>query len=459
MHVVCFGGLVWLKNFQSWKKNKLKIKIKQKKPKPNKRKQTKTKQKPKLPPPLHWPVSICTFFFPFAGQTLHFFILVFPSLTPHNALCLTFLVGSARRKGKDQPESQRPATLPASPPSQLLRNAGEQASNTNGTHQFSPTGLSQDFFSSSLASPSLPLASTGKFALNSLLQRQLMQSFYSKAMQEAGSTSMIFPTGPYSTNSISSQSPLQQSPDVNGMAPSPSQSESAGSISEGEEIDTAEIARQVKEQLIKHNIGQRIFGHYVLGLSQGSVSEILARPKPWNKLTVRGKEPFHKMKQFLSDEQNILALRSIQGRQRGKSSPSPLLLLVPNIPNQKLLHPGLLVLLLLLLPPRFRCQVQQVQPSSPALQHSGRFVSLLMLFLATGWCLSAGGSSRDTHSPHFSTPPCHSWARSKKGSATTRGISPQKYLGVFTWGYLLRPGFCCVLCDCVFSPKCSDKIG
>ncbi|OCT91531.1 homeobox protein cut-like 1 isoform X1 [Xenopus laevis] len=227
------------------------------------------------------------------------------------------LSGSARRKGKDQHEMQRPSTLPASPPSQLLRNAGEQASNTNGTHQFSPTGLNQDFFSSSIASPSLPLASTGKFALNSLLQRQLMQSFYSKAMQEAGSTSMIFSAGPFSTNSISSQSSLQQaSPDVNGMAPSPSQSESTGSVSEGEDVDTAEIARQVKEQLIKHNIGQRIFGHYVLGLSQGSVSEILARPKPWNKLTVRGKEPFHKMKQFLSDEQNILALRSIQGRQR-----------------------------------------------------------------------------------------------------------------------------------------------
>ncbi|XP_049983880.1 homeobox protein cut-like 1 isoform X5 [Alexandromys fortis] len=227
------------------------------------------------------------------------------------------LSGSARRKGRDQPESRRPGPLPASPPPQLPRNTGEQVSNTNGTHHFSPAGLSQDFFSSNLANPSLPLASTGKFALNSILQRQLMQSFYSKAMQEAGSTSTIFSTGPYSTNSISSPSPLQQSPDVNGMAPSPSQSESAGSVSEGEEIDTAEIARQVKEQLIKHNIGQRIFGHYVLGLSQGSVSEILARPKPWNKLTVRGKEPFHKMKQFLSDEQNILALRSIQGRQRG----------------------------------------------------------------------------------------------------------------------------------------------
>ncbi|XP_051891950.1 homeobox protein cut-like 1 isoform X3 [Pristis pectinata] len=226
------------------------------------------------------------------------------------------LSGSAGRNGKDRLESLRPSTSPTSPPSKLLRNANEQASSANGTHQFSPTVLGQDFFSSSLTSSPIPLASAGKFALNSLLQRQLMQSFYSKAMQDAGSTTMLFPTGPYSTNSISSPSPIQPSSDLNGMIPSPSQSESAGSMSEGEELDTAEIARQVKEQLIKHNIGQRIFGHYVLGLSQGSVSEILARPKPWNKLTVRGKEPFHKMKQFLSDEQNILALRSIQGRQR-----------------------------------------------------------------------------------------------------------------------------------------------
>ncbi|XP_062887644.1 homeobox protein cut-like 1 isoform X2 [Mobula hypostoma] len=227
------------------------------------------------------------------------------------------LSGSAGRNGKERLESLRPSTSPTPPPSKLLRNTNEQASSANGTHQFSPTVLGQDFYSSSLASSPIPLASAGKFALNSLLQRQLMQSFYSKAMQDAGSTTMLFPTGPYSTNSISSPSPIQPSADLNGMIPSPSQSESAGSISEGEELDTAEIARQVKEQLIKHNIGQRIFGHYVLGLSQGSVSEILARPKPWNKLTVRGKEPFHKMKQFLSDEQNILALRSIQGRQRG----------------------------------------------------------------------------------------------------------------------------------------------
>ncbi|NXD07290.1 CUX2 protein, partial [Nothocercus nigrocapillus] len=88
-----------------------------------------------------------------------------------------------------------------------------------------------------------------------------------------------------------------------------------------EQLDTAEIAFQVKEQLLKHNIGQRVFGHYVLGLSQGSVSEILARPKPWRKLTVKGKEPFIKMKQFLADEQNVLALRTIQVRQRGDITP------------------------------------------------------------------------------------------------------------------------------------------
>ncbi|XP_064208442.1 homeobox protein cut-like 1 isoform X4 [Anguilla rostrata] len=252
------------------------------------------------------------------------------------------LSGSAVRKGKEAsadsqqrlPATANAANLQGSPPppsSQLLLRAGpggasEPTSGANGTHQFSPTGIGQDFFGPGMAGGggggggAYPLA--GKVALNSLLHRQLMQTFYSKALQDAPGA-MLFAPGHYAAPSLSA-SPLPQplpqpagSPDVNGMAPSPSQSEGAGSASEGEDMDTAEIARQVKEQLIKHNIGQRIFGHYVLGLSQGSVSEILARPKPWNKLTIRGKEPFHKMRQFLSDEQNILALRSIQGRQRG----------------------------------------------------------------------------------------------------------------------------------------------
>ncbi|KAM9498819.1 homeobox protein cut-like 1 isoform 5-T5 [Salvelinus alpinus] len=263
------------------------------------------------------------------------------------------LSGVRERKVKDSSEGQQrlPATpmgtnLQGSPPppsSQLLLRTGSGGSSdttpvttANGTHHFSPTGSGlggQDFFSPcSLASAGTAFPLAGKVSLSSLLQRQLMQTFYSKALQDSvsGQALLFSPTHYPTPNSLSasplpphqslqsqSQHPSAGSPDVNGLAPSPSQSEGAGSVSEGEDMDTSEIARQVKEQLIKHNIGQRIFGHYVLGLSQGSVSEILARPKPWSKLTIRGKEPFHKMRQFLSDEQNILALRSIQGRQRG----------------------------------------------------------------------------------------------------------------------------------------------
>ncbi|XP_053529673.1 cut-like homeobox 1b isoform X3 [Ictalurus punctatus] len=229
----------------------------------------------------------------------------------------TELSGSASQKVKEETAPHVPTSVNSAPPppapSPLLGRPGigpnsagpppesPTASSANGGHAFSPA--------LDLYGTAFPLA--GKVALGSLLQRQLMHTFYSKALQDFSHTH-------YTPLALAPAPPRQPcaSPDTNGTAPSPSRSEGAGSASEGEDMDTAEIARQVKEQLIKHNIGQRVFGHYVLGLSQGSVSEILARPKPWSKLTIRGKEPFHKMKQFLSDEQNILALRSIQGRQR-----------------------------------------------------------------------------------------------------------------------------------------------
>ncbi|XP_071214140.1 cut-like homeobox 1b isoform X4 [Salvelinus alpinus] len=246
----------------------------------------------------------------------------------------TELSGSAGRKGKEASveETTTPSTPslppPLLPPSPQPRTPTDplNTSITNGSHPFTPTGIGQDFYS-----PPFPLAG-GKMSLNALLQRQLMQTFYSKALQESNQgAALLFAPVHYTSTSTSGSSPVPLSasplqspagPEVNGSggapSPSPSQSEgTGGSVSDWEDMDTSEIARQIKEQLIKHNIGQRVFGHYVLGLSQGSVSEILARPKPWSKLTIRGKEPFHKMRQFLSDEQNILALRSIQGRQRG----------------------------------------------------------------------------------------------------------------------------------------------
>ena len=51
----------------------------------------------------------------------------------------------------------------------------------------------------------------------------------------------------------------------------------------------------------------------VLGLSQGSVSDMLSRPKPWAKLTQKGREPFIRMQLWLNGElgHNVLPLQSL----------------------------------------------------------------------------------------------------------------------------------------------------
>ncbi|XP_021113140.1 homeobox protein cut-like 2 isoform X5 [Heterocephalus glaber] len=169
-------------------------------------------------------------------------------------------------------------------------------------------------------SPFPSLASGERLAGDGLLPKHMMPPAAFKG--EAGSL-LVFPPAFYGTKTSATPATPAPGPEPPGV---PEQADGGGAITaaagaEEEQLDTAEIAFQVKEQLLKHNIGQRVFGHYVLGLSQGSVSEILARPKPWRKLTVKGKEPFIKMKQFLSDEQNVLALRTIQVRQRGSITP------------------------------------------------------------------------------------------------------------------------------------------
>ncbi|XP_043571201.1 homeobox protein cut-like 2 [Chiloscyllium plagiosum] len=164
-------------------------------------------------------------------------------------------------------------------------------------------------------SPFTLVKTNEKPCVEPLHHKPLMSPLYTK---ETAST-VVYPTALYSAKGALI---VGNSSNNSEAVPSSDHSESSSSSGADEEhLETAEIAFQVKEQLLKHNIGQRVFGHYVLGLSQGSVSEILARPKPWHKLTVKGKEPFIKMKQFLSDEQNILALRTIQVRQRGSITP------------------------------------------------------------------------------------------------------------------------------------------
>lgn len=84
------------------------------------------------------------------------------------------------------------------------------------------------------------------------------------------------------------------------------------------EIDTLEMTTQIKEVLQFHNLGQKLFGEAVLGLSQGSVSELLSKPKPWRMLSVKGREPFVKMAAWLADPLGVNRLRMYQDQLKGK---------------------------------------------------------------------------------------------------------------------------------------------
>ena len=94
---------------------------------------------------------------------------------------------------------------------------------------------------------------------------------------------------------------IPMKPEVNGM----------------QGLDTGMVSKTVRELLSIHNIGQRLFAKHVLGLSQGTVSELLSKPKSWDKLTEKGRESYRKMHSWATDERNILALKAISPK-KGK---------------------------------------------------------------------------------------------------------------------------------------------
>lgn len=83
-------------------------------------------------------------------------------------------------------------------------------------------------------------------------------------------------------------------------------------------LDTSMVAKTVRELLSIHNIGQRLFAKHVLGLSQGTVSELLSKPKSWDKLTEKGRESYRKMHNWATDDRNIMALKAISPK-KGKT--------------------------------------------------------------------------------------------------------------------------------------------
>lgn len=108
-----------------------------------------------------------------------------------------------------------------------------------------------------------------------------------------------FPGGPLMSSFMGLNLPVKT--EVNGM----------------QGLDTGMVSKTVRELLSIHNIGQRLFAKHVLGLSQGTVSELLSKPKSWDKLTEKGRESYRKMHSWATDERNILALKAISPK-KGK---------------------------------------------------------------------------------------------------------------------------------------------
>ena len=79
----------------------------------------------------------------------------------------------------------------------------------------------------------------------------------------------------------------------------------------GRNLDTHGTSRRVRELLSINNIGQRLFAKYVLGLSQGTVSELLSKPKLWEKLTEKGRDSYRKMHAWCYDENAVMMLKSL----------------------------------------------------------------------------------------------------------------------------------------------------
>ena len=84
-------------------------------------------------------------------------------------------------------------------------------------------------------------------------------------------------------------------------------------------LDTADVAQHIREILSAHNIGQRLFARHVLGLSQGTVSELLSKPKHWEKLTEKGRESYRRMHVWACDDRNIMALKAYAPKKGSES--------------------------------------------------------------------------------------------------------------------------------------------
>ncbi|QQP42510.1 Homeobox protein cut-like [Caligus rogercresseyi] len=169
-----------------------------------------------------------------------------------------------------------------------------------------------DFPKSLMESP-LPTSNTSSYSdrLGDLSSPSLLDPLALHRKILAQNNKAALPTLPSSSSPSSSSSGLVQAAaaaSAGGIAPSPSLYEMAALT---QELDTQAITTKAKEVLLANNVGQKLFGESVLGLSQGS-------PKPWHMLSIKGREPFIRMQLWLNDPQNIEKLALLKSEKLAK---------------------------------------------------------------------------------------------------------------------------------------------
>ncbi|CAL2032554.1 unnamed protein product [Caenorhabditis brenneri] len=92
-------------------------------------------------------------------------------------------------------------------------------------------------------------------------------------------------------------------------------------------IDTKDLCKRIAFELKNHSIPQAIFAERILCRSQGTLSDLLRNPKPWNKLK-SGRETFRRMynwvSQPLATRLAILDMKTEEvNRASGMSPPTP----------------------------------------------------------------------------------------------------------------------------------------
>ena len=131
----------------------------------------------------------------------------------------------------------------------------------------------------------------------------------------------FLPVPPYFTSAQGPVAPVMMAVDLrsvysqqSGAAAATTHDDQPTSASVSDDVDTQELTTRVRDLLQSHGLGQKLFGEAVLELSQGSVSELLAKPKPWSLLSAKGREPFLRMRAWLTDPHGIERLRAFQSQ-------------------------------------------------------------------------------------------------------------------------------------------------